>query len=73
MSGAFCDGFKIGFCIFSIEDKLYYIGFRVERCIVLRYRQHIVCGGIHVTPRDGGIFPVNGHVRAVDVNAKGSD
>ena len=34
--------------------------------------KYIVCGGVHVAPWDGGIFPVNGHVSAVDVNIKGA-
>ena len=36
-------------------------------------KKHIVCCGISVAPRDGGIVPVNVHVSAMDVNAKGSD
>ena len=55
MSGAFCDGFNIGFRIFSIEDALYFLCLRVERCVVLKQRKHIVCCGIYVAPRDGGI------------------
>ena len=73
MSGDFCDGFKIGFCIFSIEDALHSLGFRVESCIVLRQRNYIVCCGIYVASRDGGIVPVNGHVSAMGDNAKGCD
>ena len=73
MSGAFCDGFNIGFRIFIIEDALNYLCFRVERCVLLRYRKHIVCSGIYVAERDGSIVPVNVHFSAMDVNAKGSD
>ena len=73
MSGSFCNGFKIGFRIFSKEDALHSLCFKVERCVVLRWRKHIVCCGIYVTPRDCGIVPVNGNVIAMDVNAKGSD
>ena len=73
MSGSFCNGFKIRFYIFSIEDALHSLGFRVERCIVLKYCKYIICCGIYITPRDGGIVPVNGHVSPMDVNAKGSD
>ena len=36
MSGAFCDGFKIGFFIFSIKDVLRSVGFIFEQFIVLR-------------------------------------
>ena len=73
MSAYFCDGFNIGFRIFSIEDALHSICFRVERCVELRYRKHIVCCGIYVAPMDGGIVPVNGCVSAMDFNAKGYD
>ena len=73
MSGVFCDGFKIGFCIVSIKDALHYLGLKFERCIVLRYRKYIVCCGIYVAPRDGVIAPVNGHVSAMYVNSQGYD
>ena len=73
MSGALCDGFKIGFCIFSIKDALHYLDFGVERCILFQYRKYIVCCGIYVAPRDGGIVPVNGNVSDMDGNANGAD
>ena len=69
----FCDGFNIGFIIFSIEDTFHSFCFSIERCVVLLYRKHIFCCGIYVAPRDGGIVPVNGHIAPMDVNAKGSD
>ena len=72
MSAAFCDGIKIGFIIFSIEGLLHSLCFIVERCIVFLYSKHVVCYGIYVTSMDGGILPVNDHVSAMDVNAKGS-
>ena len=73
MSGAFCDGYKIGFCVFSIEDALHFLGFRFEWCIVLQQRKYIVCCGIYFAPRDGSMVPVNGYFSAMDVNAKGDD
>ena len=73
MSGALCDGFKIGFCIFSIKDTLNCLGFKVERLIVLWYRKYIVYCGIYIPPRDDSIVTVNGHISAIGVNANGSD
>ena len=63
----------IGFCIFSIEDALHYLGFIFEWCIVLLYRIYIVCCGIYIEPSNGGTIQVNVHASAMDVNAKVSD
>ena len=41
------------------------------RCAVIALT-HRFCG-IYGGPRDVGIVPVNGHVRVIDVNSKGSD
>ena len=70
---SFLQYFNIGFRIFNIEDALHYLCFGVESCVAMQQRKRIVCCGIYVAPKDGGIIPVNGRVSAMDVNDKGSD
>ena len=65
MSGAFCDGFNIGFRIFNIEDA--FILFLSE------LKGALCCDSASISfaveymsrQRDGGIVPVNGHVSAM--------
>ena len=73
MSGALCYGFKTDLFYLASRISLHSLGFRVEWCIVLQNHKYIVCCGIYVSPRDDGIFPVNGLVRSMYVNAKGDD